>query len=59
MHSSLQKEWRRAGLDRWLIEMDRENLYIQLQQGQFYLYEVVPRQQPYPALALEVTTDDA
>ncbi|HHX49874.1 MAG TPA: hypothetical protein GX711_00355, partial [Clostridia bacterium] len=47
------------GLDRWLIEVDRENFYIQLQHGQSYLYEVVPRQQQNPAPNLEVTSNDS
>ena len=59
MHGSLKEEWQKAGLDRWLIEVDRENFYIQLQHGQSYLYEVVPRQQQNPAPNLEVTSNDS
>lgn len=42
MIQKVQERGAKDGLSRTLITMDRENLYIQLEKGDHYLYQVVP-----------------
>ncbi|NLL19291.1 MAG: hypothetical protein GX262_09745 [Clostridia bacterium] len=43
MQALLNENLAQAQLDSWLVEVDEQNLYLQLQAGDHYLYEIVTR----------------
>lgn len=43
MREQLKKNLGEAKLDRWLLEVDGDNLYLQMHADNAYLYEIVPR----------------
>ncbi|GAX89779.1 hypothetical protein [Effusibacillus lacus] len=49
MIDKVQSQGRKDGLDRTVVTMDSEYLYIQLERGDNYLYEVIPYNLSNPA----------
>jgi len=46
MQALLEHNLGQSQLDSWLLEADRENLYLQFHAGDHYLYEIIPRYHP-------------
>ncbi|BCJ85439.1 hypothetical protein [Effusibacillus dendaii] len=42
MIDTIQKRAKQDGMSRAVVTMDRENIYVQLEQADHYLYEVIP-----------------
>lgn len=43
MQGLLEANLEEADLERWLLEVDEENIYLQMHEGKAYLYEIVQR----------------